>query len=369
MPQMNVDMFVPFVPKEAKESVAETLNTRWIGQGPKCEQFEKDFRRKFGVKHAVSVNSGTAALETAYDILELKAGDEVISTPLTCTATNMPLLARGVKIVWADILESTLCIDPADVRRKVTEKTRAIVQVHLGGIKADVGEVMGFDHDQMPKRIPVVSDAAQALGIFNGDFTCCSFQAIKHMTTADGGMLICNQDEQAYKSKLLRWFGIDREIKTVNDFKAYRKRKMTFDVEVIGYKRQMNDIAAAMGIEGLKYYDRIMQHHWLLFETYRRKLNAFSGIKLLDGAENKYWLITVLVDRLEDFAKLMFEADIDISTVQHRNDRYSIFKKLCAPQELPVMDKLEFQYVCLPINMHVTVDQVEMICDVIRKGW
>lgn len=365
---MNIDLFMPFIPKEAKESVAETLNTRWIGQGPKCDQFEKDFKKKFFLKYAVAVNSGTAALETAYDLLDLKPGDEVISTVLTCTATNLPLLRRGVKIVWADILPTTLCIDPEDVKRKVTNKTKAIVQVHLGGIKADVGKVFKPDAD-IPElsRIPVISDAAQALGIFNGDFTCCSFQAIKHITTGDGGMFVCNDDEYAHQAKLLRWFGIDREQKIANSWQAYKRRKMTFDIECVGSKRHMTDIAAAMGIEGLKYYTSIIQHRWWMFNIYKEKLSGLPGIKVIDGPDNKYWLTTVLVDRRDDFAKMLFEADIDTNLVQVRNDIYKIFGG--ERQDLPNMNAIEDRYLCLPIGMHTSEEDILSICDHIRRGW
>src|SRR3990167_8870705 len=236
-----IDLFRPFVPADARAAVDEVLRSRFVGQGPEVDRFERAFEKFFGLvpRSAVSVNSGTAALETAYDLLGLKYGDEVISTPLTCTATNIPLLRRGVKIVWADILPDTLCVDPFDVHSKITSKTKAVVQVHLGGIKADVG----FLH------IPVISDAAQALGIFTGDFTCCSFQAIKHLTTGDGGMLVVhskdrNNERDRNNAKLLRWFGIDREKKVRNHWQAYTERKMTFDIQLAGHKRQMNDIAA-----------------------------------------------------------------------------------------------------------------------------
>ena len=130
-----IDLFRPYVPKEAIEEVCDVLRSRWIGQGPKVDKFEKKFNIVFGVKGSVAVSSGSAALETAYDLIGLEPGDEVITTPLTCTATNLPLIRRGVKIVWADILPTTLNIDPLDVRAKMTEKTKAIVQVHLGGNK------------------------------------------------------------------------------------------------------------------------------------------------------------------------------------------------------------------------------------------
>jgi len=352
-----IDLFYPFIPREAIDAVSETLHSRFIGQGPKVDQFEKEFCKLFELRYAVSTNSGTSALETAYDLIGLKEGDEVISTPLTCTATNLPLIRRGVKIVWADILPTTLCIDPVDVRNKTTEKTKAIVQVHLGGIQSMV----------QYSEVPIVSDACQALGIFTGDYTCNSFQAIKHITTGDGGMIVVHNEREYKKAKLLRWFGIDREKKIANNWQAYTKRAMTFDIEVAGTKRHLTDIAAAMGLVGLEYYHSIIAYRKHIFNIYKKELAGIDGIKLVDGLNNKYWLATVLVERRDDFAKKMFECDIDNNIVQVRNDIYAIFGGKRA--DLPVMNALEEKYISIPLTMNTTEENAHFICDKIKEGW
>lgn len=360
---MKVDLFHPYVPKEAIEAVTDCMRSRFIGQGPRVEQFERSFMDFFGVRDAVSLSSGTAALETAYDLIGIGQGDEVITTPLTCTATNLLLLRRGASIVWADIDPKTLCIDPDDVHRKITPATKAIVQVHLGGIEARVPAAFYNKNYQ----IPVVSDAAQALGIFSGDYTCCSFQAIKHITTGDGGMLMCRNPEEAKTAKMLRWFGIDREKKIANNWQAYKERKMTFDIEVAGTKRHMTDMAAAMGLVGLDHYWKVIHHRSMLAVAYKGMLQGLNGITVVDGPNNTWWLLTVLVDRRDDFARVLFEADIDSNVVQVRNDIYKIFGGQRA--ELPVMNQIEEQYLSLPLGMHVTLEDVQYICDVIKKGW
>lgn len=352
-----IDLFYPFVPREAIEDVSDCLRSRFIGQGPRVELFEKRFAQLFSLDHAVSLSSGTAALETAYDLIGLGEGDEVISTPLTCTATNLPLIRRGVKIVWADIDAQTLCIDPVDVKRKLTSRTKAIVQVHLGGIRAGVENV----------PVPIVSDACQALGIFTGDYTCCSFQAIKHITTGDGGMIVVNNAEHARRAKLLRWFGIDRERKIANNWQAYQNRAMTFDIEEPGTKRHMTDIAAAMGLVGLDYYWHVIEHRRNIFNLYKERLSGIDGIKLVDGPDNTYWLATVLVKRRDDFARKMFEADVDTNVVQVRNDIYKIFGGKRA--DLSVMNKLEEEYLSIPLTMKTTEDDANYIVDVIKTGW
>lgn len=366
-----IDLFKPYVPKDVREAVYDILGEKNITQGPKVEEFEKKFCHLFSLQNAASVNSGTSALELAYELIGLKPGDEVITTPLTCTATNLPLIRMGVKIVWADVLKSTLCIDPISVQSKVTEKTKAIVQVHLGGIEADAG--YHHSRDGLASKIPVVSDACQALGIFSGDYTCFSFQAIKHMTTVDGGMLWCRNNEESKKAKLLRWFGIDRTKKMPNNPLSYKNRMMTYDIELPGTKRHMNDMNAVMGIIGLDYYHSVLDYRRRLFNIYRSELKEVPGITLIEAKytgklnHNVYWLATVLVEKRDEFAKMLFEADIDCHIVQARNDTYTIFGGKRA--DLPVMNEIEDKYLSLPIGMHVSEEDVHYICNKIKGGW
>jgi len=348
-----IDLFYPYVPEDAIDEVCKTLHTRWIGQWERVDQFENEFSIKFGQRYCLSLNSGSSALETAYELVGINEGDEVISSPLTCTATNIPLLRMKAKIVWADINPDTLCLDRNDVLRKITPKTKVIVNVHLGGIENDLGK--------MP--VEVIDDSCQALGVFTGQYTCNSFQAIKHITTGDGGMLTIDNENKYKRAKLMRWFGIDREKKISNNWQAYTQRQMTFDINLLGYKRHMNDIAAGMGIWGLKHYDYIIAHRRKLFELYKDNL---KGIKVIDGKKNTYWLCTILVENRDDFARKMFDYGIDTNLVQVRNDVYSVFGSRA---ELPYLDSIEDKYISIPLNMRMVPDDVSAICNVINAGW
>jgi dTDP-4-amino-4,6-dideoxygalactose transaminase len=352
-----IKLFQPYIHDEAIKEISDVLRSQWIAQGPGVDLFEKIFSNHFNVRYPVSLNSGTSALELAYDLIELKEGDEVVTSPLTCAATNIPLLHRKVKIVWADVLEGSLCIDPIDVLSKITERTKAVVQVHLGGVKADVGKI----------HVPVVSDACQALGIFNGNYTCCSFQAIKHITTGDGGMLTVNDEKDYRKAKLMRWFGIDRERKIPDEWESYRTRMMSFDIELLGGKKQMNDLAAVLGIVGLRHYERILAYRKKLFSLYKKLLNDIDGIKFVDAKENVCWLCSILVERRDDFAKMLFDAGVECNLVQVRNDTYKIFGGIKA--DLPTLNSIEDKYLSIPLGMHVSEDDVAYICRTIRKGW
>ncbi len=341
-----ISLFSTYIPQETFEDVADTLASGYIGQGPKVEQFEKDFSEKFKRRYCVSMNSGSSALETAYELVGIKPGDEVISTLLTASPTNIPLLRMGAKIVWADIRKDTLCLDREDVLRKITPKTKAIVNVHFGGVESDLGD--------MP--VPVISDACQALGIFTGDYTCCSFQAIKHITTGDGGMLVVPDKYDYEEARLTRWFGIDREHKT----KDYKLRPMTYDIETLGYKRQMNDIAATMGIAGLKHYDEVIAHRKKLFELYKKLLE----VPVVDGERNTYWLCQVLLENRDEVARKLLENGVETNVAHIRNDAYKIFG---GRAKLPNMDWVESRYLCLPLHMKVTEEDVYKISNLINS--
>jgi perosamine synthetase len=325
------------------------LKSRWLGQAHKVDEFEKALEKKFGY-HAVTVNSGTSALELAYDLIGLKKGDEVITTPLTCTATNIPLVRRGCKLVFADIDTRTLNIDSRSIRSRITKRTKAVVLVNLAGIKAEIGK--------MP--VPVVADSCQALGINNGDYVAYSFQAIKHITTGDGGALMCKRKKDADRAKLWRWFGIDRTKKIKNNWQPYKNRQILFDIEYPGYKFHMNDIAAAMGIEGLKEWDKILEHRRKIFEIYRE-----TGIEMIDGEVNTYWLAGVLAEDRDGFCKYLNERGIETNVMHVRNDVYKIFKPFRT--NLPNMDWVDERYIYIPCHNKMSLRDARYVARTIKS--
>ena len=142
---------------------------------------------------------------------------------------------------------------------------------------------------------------------------------------------------------------------------------MIFDIKFPGTKRQMTDLDATMGLVGLKNYAFVMEHRKKIFDIYRKELKQEDGVKLIDGDVNTYWLATILVDRRDDFAKMMFEADIDVNTVHVRNDIYKVFGSKRA--DLPVMNSLEEKYISIPLNMRVTEEDAYYIVNTIKRGW
>jgi len=365
----GIVLFYPNIPAHAIDEVAEVLQSRWIGQGPKVAKFEKKFEERFLKDNtALAVGSGTDALHVAYILAGIGPGDEVIVPVFTCTATNIPLLYLGATIRFADVDPDTLNINVEHVRQLVNERTKAIVCVHYAGLPCDMDELKAIADEF---NIPLIDDAAHAMGAtYKGcnigeitDFSIFSFQAIKHITTGDGGMLTIKNKDLVEKAKRVRWFGIDRSAKQMGHWEN--------DIYEVGYKYQMNDIAAALGLAAMAEFDKTLEYRKQLFAEYEKQLSGIDGIKLigtgLQDREHAAWLCTVLADRRMDFMKKLRSFKIESSQVHYRNDRYTVFGG--RRSDLPNMDQVEDNYLVLPLHLKMKLQDVEYIGKVIKSGW
>jgi dTDP-4-amino-4,6-dideoxygalactose transaminase len=380
-----INLFSPSINKtRVLEKMAEVFSNRIIGEG----QTVKEFEQKVGEfladmypsssYHCVAVNSCTAALHLAYILAGITDGDEVITPVLTCTATNHPILWLRGSIIFADIQEDTLNIDPKDIEQKITPKTKAIVVMHNGGLSCDMDEIMTIAEEY---HLKVIEDAAQAFGGEYkgrklgtiGDFGCFSFQAIKALTTGDGGMLICKNEEDAKRARRLRWYGIDRDKQKERDSLVpskfctmFNQRAMTFDVTETGYKYNMTNIDASIGLANLESIYEYLGKRKEFAEIYRRELRGIKGIKLLREVDgNANWLFQILVDDREEFQKKMGKAGIETNMVQLRNDIYAIFGG--EKWNLKNMNNLENNYCSLPIHPNLSKEDILNVCQTIKK--
>jgi perosamine synthetase len=365
----NIVLFHPHVPESAIEMVAQTLRTRWIGQGPRVEAFERRFSDTFcSGRQTLATGSGTDALHLAYILAGIQPGDEVIVPVFTCTATNIPLLYIGAKLKFADVQVNTLNISVDHVKKLVSERTKAIVCVHYAGLPCDMQELREIADTW---EIPIIEDAAHAVGgAYHGvpigaisEFTMFSFQAIKHITTGDGGMLSLKDGALKEKGERIRWFGIDRTAKQQGHWEN--------DIREVGYKYQMTDIAATMGLAALDEFMKTIALRKLLFSAYENGLKDISGVTFIGGGftdrEHAAWLCTIFVEKRMEFQNKLREHKIESGQVHYRNDRYTVLggRRL----DLPNMDAIEEKYLVLPLHTKMTVEDVEKICSVIRKGW
>ena len=365
----SIALFYPHVPSCAVDRVTATLKTRWIGQGPQVELFEERFSEQFsGGRSCVAVGSGTDALHLAYILAGIGDGDEVIAPVFTCTATNIPLLYQRAVPVFADIQPYTLNIDPDHVKRLITRKTKAIVCVHYGGLPCDMRELRAVADEA---GIPIIEDAAHAVGAtYAGktigqlsEFTMFSFQAIKHITTGDGGMLTLGDPSLRPKALRVRWFGIDRSAKLSGIWEN--------DIREVGYKYQMTDIAASMGLAALDEFDVTFSLRRRLFSVYESGLAGIRDLRYIGGGYtdrvHAAWMCTISVERRRDLQRKLREHGIESDQVHYRNDRYSIFGS--RRTNLPNMDAIEDKYLVLPMHTRMREIDVERVCEVIRSGW
>jgi dTDP-4-amino-4,6-dideoxygalactose transaminase len=365
----NIVLFHPHLPAKAIDYVTKVLKSRWIGQGPLVDEFEHKFSARFASRRpTLAVRAGTDALHLAYILAGLQSGDEVISPLFTCTATNMPLLYLGAKAVFADVQPDTLNIDPIDVRRRITERTKAIVCIHHGGLPSDMAELQTIADEY---GLKLIEDAAHALGAtYRGrtigqisDFTMFSFAAVKTMTTGDGGMLIMRDASLLDQARRLRSAGIDRKAKQAGNWEN--------DIFEIGYRYQTSDIAAAMGLAALEEFDSVLAQRRSLLVQYERELANIPGLTLVGVGHcdrtHAAWMCTVLVERREALQRKLREHNIESSQVHYRNDRYSIFGG--RRDDYPNMDAVEDRYMHLPLHTRMNQSDVTRICSTIRAGW
>ena len=377
-----IQLFKVFMADTAANEVSNVLNSGYIGQGPKVEEFENNIKEYFNQDYAFTTNAGTSSLHLALHLLKkpyynwpgIEEGDEVLATAMTCTASNWPILANGLKIKWVDIDPETLNMDLDDLARKITPKTKAIMLVHWGGYPNDLDKIKDIQKQSEELygfKPAVIEDGAHSFGseykgkkIGNhGNLTMYSFQAIKHITAIDGGLLITPHQELYRRGKLARWYGIDRD----GNRKDFRCEA---DIEEWGYKFHMNDVSATVGIENLKHAERLISKHKENAAYYDKHLQNTPGVTLLkreEGFDSSFWIYSMLVDDRDGFYKHMKKCNVIVSQVHERNDKHTAVREFRTP--LPTLDKTINKIVSIPVGWWVTSEQREYIVNCIKKGW
>lgn len=345
-----IPLFKVRMSEEAPDSVRKVLESGFIGQGSVVEEFEDLLQQELNTDvRPITVNSCTSAIDLALHLCGVGPGDEVISTPQTCFASQVGMLHRYATIRWADIDPETGLICAESVKKLISPNTKAIVAVNWAGRICDYKALKEFG-------VPVIEDAAHTWDCFlpepleRGDYRCYSFQAIKFLTCGDGGLLI-TPPEQAEKARLLRWYGLDR---TKNE--SFR---CTQNIQEAGFKYHMNDIAAAIGISNIQDACASVLEHRKNAKFYCDRLRDCQATKVLPyDPDCSYWLYSLLVQKgtKEDFIEFMKDHDITASPVHHRNDNYactSMFKE----QDLPGVNEFYQRQVSIPVGWWLDYSQ------------
>lgn len=384
MSREQIVLFKVFVSEDVLQPVSDVLMSGYIGQGPKVEEFEAILKGHVGNPNLVTLNSATSALHLAAHLVRkpapegnwpgIEADDEVLTSPLTCTATNWPMLANGLNLKWVDIDTETCNIDLADLESKITEKTKIVLFVHWGGYPVDldaVSEILDRAEERIGFRPVVIEDCAHAYGTRykgellgnHGNLCCFSLQAIKHFTSVDGGFLTLPDEELLRRAKLLRWYGIDRDAPK-EDFRCEE------DIPEWGYKFHMNDVNATIGIHNYPHIDGLVQKFKDNSAYYDQELAGIAGVTNMrrdDWADSASWIHTIKVERRDEFMRYMESCSIMTSRVHERNDKHSCVSEFKAP--LPKLDELVSEMVCIPNGWWVGEDDRQYVVDCIKRGW
>jgi perosamine synthetase len=364
----TIPLFKVLMNPKVIKPLKETLFSGWIGQGPKVDEFERKLSILMENENCLTVSSGTAGLSLSLRLAGVQPGDDVISTPWTCNATTQAILLSGANVVWADIGQD-LNISPQSIKESITSKTKAIMVVHIGGYPCDMEEIYKISKEY---NIPVIEDSAQAFGsIYKdtmigeckySDFCVLSFQAIKHLTSVDGGCIFTKNKEDYIKGKILRWFGIDRTT-NVNPRSSY-------PIQEWGYKYHMSDVCATIGMSNLNVVDISLLKSRDNARDYKEELINIPGLTLLPEKKDRlssYWMFAVLVENRSNFIKMMTQKGIEVSIVQARNDKFPYTKQF--QKELPMMDKLDPHIIYIPCGFWVTEKDRKYIVKTIQAGW
>ena len=365
-----MEFFHTHISPMALELSGQVLLSGRLSEGPMVKRFEDELTQRLGLRFPVAVNSGTTALHLALVLAGVGPGDEVILPAQTFVATGLVVLMQGATPVFGDIDPRTGNLCPEAIGNKITPRTKAIMPVHWAGYPCEMDEINRIAEKH---GIAVVEDAAHALGAtYRGkpigaisDYTAFSFQAIKHVTTGDGGALCCLDAGVARKALTRRWFGIDR-VRSQPSVLGER----VYDIEAVGYKYHLNDLAASVGLGNLQDFAPRLLRRQRVASRYREAFASVPGLKLLRQESDRThasWLFTVLVERREDFIRKLGEVGVPASVVHLRIDHNSVFGGLRG--DLPGQAEFDGQQVSVPVHEGLSEEDVAQVVAAVHAGW
>lgn len=316
--------------------IKKVLESGFLNEGREVLEIRQMLKEILDQENITMTSSCTGSLIMALKIAGVGFGDEVIAPSMTCVATNVSTEWLGAKTVWADIEYETGNIDPEDVIQKITERTKAVICVNWAGVPCKLERLQNICKD---KGIKLIQDAAHSFGSLYkekdishwADITCYSFQAIKHITTGDGGAIVCLSKEDYEYASRLKWYGFDRD-RLKDDDGNWKGRRWDSNIKEVGWKLNMNNISAAIGISNLERRDFVIGTHKnnaALFKSHFAKNNSIKPLKVESYMDPAYWVYTVLLDPSVDrdlVINKMGDLGIHTGVVHIPNHPYDCFE-------------------------------------------
>jgi perosamine synthetase len=376
--QHAIPFFVPTIGDEEIESVVQTLRSGWLTTGPKVKRFEARFAERVGARHAVAVNSATAALHLALEAIEVGVGDEVLVPTMTFAATAEVVIHLGATPVLVDCRPDTLNIDPEQIEAKITSRTKAVVPVHYGGQPCDMEPILAVARKH---GLRVIEDAAHALPARYGDqvvgaigdVTCFSFYANKTITTGEGGMITTDDDGLAERTRIMSLHGISKD--AWKRFSA--EGSWCYEILAPGYKYNMTDIAASLGLCQLDRCDAFWEKRARCAETYNQGFADLEEIQLpcVELNVQHAWHLYVIQLRLErlavdrgEFIRRLNQAGVGTSVHYTPLHRHPLYRDRFGyrPQDLPVANSVYERIISLPIYPGLSDEDLQYVIDAVK---
>lgn len=371
-------MYIPYgrqsIDEEDIQAVVDVLKSDFLTTGPSVSEFEKTVADYVGAKYAVAISNGTAALHAACFAAGIGKGDEVITTPITFAASANCALYCGAKPVFADVKADTYNIDPEDIRRKITDKTKAIVAVHFTGQPCEMDEIHAIAEEY---NLIVIEDAAHAIGAdYKGrmigsmsDMTTFSFHPVKHVTTGEGGMIVTNDEKLYEKLVLFRSHGITRNEK----FMHKNEGGWYYEQIDLGYNYRITDIQCALGVSQMKKLDKFVAKRRELVERYNEAFKDVDGVvcpKQAEGCNNSYHLYVIQVPegrRKEIFDKLR-NAGIGVNVhyipvYKHPYYQENGYKDVCCKNA----EAVYANFISLPLYYNLTFEEQDYVIEKVKE--
>lgn len=356
-----IKLLGPSCSQEEIKAVTKVLKSGWWGQGRVCEELEKEFTKFIGIKYAVSLNSGTAALHLSLKVVKKKKRGKIIVPAFTFVASALVGLYENLEVTFGDIEEKSFCLDPNEVKRKIDKNTVAIIPVHYAGRLADMnyGKI----------DIPIIEDCAHAVGTpgagKTGLLSCFSFHPVKNIATGDGGMVTTNNKEMAERIKRLRWFGIN--------FSTYDREKKGYNweyfIEEIGYKYHLNDILASIALTQLKKIRTLNEKRKKIAEIYNRELKNLPIILPPDSGSWHLYVVRVPKKLRGKLVEFLRQNKISPGVHYKPLYYYKIFgyDQKRVKRELSVTEKIWQEVISLPIYPDLKEIEQEKVISCLKK--
>jgi len=374
---MAINVFVPkFHTDEILEEIRECLDRGWTGLGFKTVEFESRWKKYTGLPFAHFLNSNTSGLHLAIHLLKLqngwKDGDEIITTPITFVSTNHVILYERLKPVFADV-DKYMCIDPDDAERKITQKTRAIMFVGIGGNTGQYEKIIELCRK---KKLKLILDAAHMSGtLYKGkhvgseaDVAVFSFQAVKNLPTGDSGMICCKEEESDRLVRQLSWMGISKD--TYQRFnKNEGSYKWHYDIPNVGFKYHGNSIMASIGLVQLKYLDEENAYRNRLAENYIKLLEVIPQVNIVPVAPecvSSRHLFQVLVPERDKVMQFFYAYQIYPGVHYISNTEYPMYSY--ARGTCPNAEKYSKELMSLPLHLNITEDDQQKVVEVLAEA-